>query len=87
MARLIDGKQIAATLIEKVKRSTIDLETRIGVKAGLAVVIVGDDPASHAYVGAKGRIAKECGFNSIQHTLPSETTQKGILQCGKPAGL
>src|SRR5690606_7841362 len=38
-------------------------------------VIVGDDPASHAYVASKSRMAKQCGFNSIQHSLPAETTQ------------
>jgi methylenetetrahydrofolate dehydrogenase (NADP+)/methenyltetrahydrofolate cyclohydrolase len=41
---------------------------------------VGDDPASHAYVGAKGRMAKQCGFHSVQHTLPEETTQEDLLK-------
>ncbi len=45
---------------------------------GLAVVIVGDDPASHTYIGAKGRVAKECGFQSIQHTLPEATDQETL---------
>ncbi len=47
---------------------------------GLAVVIVGDDPASHAYVGAKGRMAKQCGFHSVQHTLPAGTSEDDLLQ-------
>ncbi|MGQ3294523.1 MAG: tetrahydrofolate dehydrogenase/cyclohydrolase catalytic domain-containing protein, partial [Shinella sp.] len=74
-ATRIDGKKVAASVIEAVKAATATLEEETGVKTGLAVVIVGDDPASHAYVGAKGRMAKECGFTSTQHTLPEETTQ------------
>ena len=75
MATIIDGKKAAASVIEAVKAAAARLETEAHIKTGLAVIIVGDDPASHAYVGAKGRMAKECGFNSIQHTLPAETTQ------------
>ena len=78
MATVIDGKQVAASVIETVKSAAADLETTTGVKTGLAVVIVGDDPASHAYVGAKGRMAKECGFKSVQHTLPEDTTQEHL---------
>jgi methylenetetrahydrofolate dehydrogenase (NADP+)/methenyltetrahydrofolate cyclohydrolase len=75
MTTTIDGKKAAASVIEAVKTASARLEAETGVKTGLAVIIVGDDPASHAYVGAKGRMAKECGFNSVQHTLPAETTQ------------
>ena len=75
MASIIDGKKAAASVIEAVKAAAARLETEAHIKTGLAVIIVGDDPASHAYVGAKGRMAKECGFNSVQHTLPAETTQ------------
>ncbi|RWO44170.1 bifunctional methylenetetrahydrofolate dehydrogenase/methenyltetrahydrofolate cyclohydrolase FolD [Mesorhizobium sp.] len=75
LATVIDGKKVAAAVVNAVRASAATLERQAGVRAGFAVVIVGDDPASHAYVGAKGRMAKECGFNSIQHTLPAETTQ------------
>jgi methylenetetrahydrofolate dehydrogenase (NADP+)/methenyltetrahydrofolate cyclohydrolase len=75
VTQVIDGKQVAASVIDAVKTSAAALEKETGKKTGLAVVIVGDDPASHTYVGAKSRMAKECGFNSIQHTLPAETTQ------------
>jgi len=75
---IIDGKQVAASVIDAVKAATATLETEAGVKPGLAVVIVGDDPASHAYVSSKSRMAKECGFTSIQHTLPEETTQEDL---------
>ncbi|MBB3454652.1 methylenetetrahydrofolate dehydrogenase (NADP+)/methenyltetrahydrofolate cyclohydrolase [Rhizobium sp. BK313] len=80
MADIIDGKQVAASVIDAVKTATAALEKDTGVKTGLAVVIVGDDPASHTYVGAKGRMAKECGFTSIQHTLPAETTQDELAR-------
>jgi methylenetetrahydrofolate dehydrogenase (NADP+)/methenyltetrahydrofolate cyclohydrolase len=72
---VIDGKQVAASVIEAVKSAATVLQSEIGSKPGLAVVIVGDDPASHTYVAAKSRMAKECGFKSIQHTLSLETTQ------------
>ena len=80
MTTIIDGKQVAASVVDAVKSATAALEKDTGVKPGLAVVIVGNDPASHAYVGAKGRMAKECGFNSIQHTLPEETTQEELAR-------
>lgn len=78
MATVIDGKQVAASVIDAVKVSAAELENSTGVRAGLAVVIVGNDPASHAYVSAKSRMAKECGFASVQHTLPAETTQQQL---------
>lgn len=75
MSQIINGKQIAAEVIDQVKTATMALEKLAALTPGLAVVIVGDDPASHAYVGAKSKMAKECGFNSVQHTLAEETTQ------------
>ncbi|PZU19197.1 MAG: bifunctional methylenetetrahydrofolate dehydrogenase/methenyltetrahydrofolate cyclohydrolase FolD [Shinella sp.] len=80
MTQIINGKDVAASVIAKIKAASDTLEAKAGVKPGLAVIIVGDDPASHAYVGAKGRMAKECGFNSVQHTLPEETTQEDLLK-------
>lgn len=79
MATIIDGKTVSAKVIEKVKAGAAALERQTGKRPGLAVVIVGDDPASHTYVGAKSRMAKECGFTSVQHTLPLETTQEELL--------
>jgi methylenetetrahydrofolate dehydrogenase (NADP+)/methenyltetrahydrofolate cyclohydrolase len=75
---VIDGKQVAASVIDAVKTASQALRDETGVKTGLAVVIVGNDPASHAYVSAKSRMAKECGFTSVQHTLPEETTQEEL---------
>lgn len=75
MTTVIDGKQVAASVIDAVKTASQALTEQTGVKTGLAVVIVGNDPASHAYVSSKSKMAKECGFTSVQHTLPEETTQ------------
>jgi methylenetetrahydrofolate dehydrogenase (NADP+)/methenyltetrahydrofolate cyclohydrolase len=75
---VIDGKQVAASVIETVKMAAGSLEKQSGVKTGLAVVIVGDDPASHAYVNSKSKMAKECGFKSVQYTLPAETKQEEL---------
>ncbi len=78
-ATIIDGKTAAATVIEAVRAGAADLETRSGVKPGLAVVIVGEDPASQVYVGAKGRMAEACGFKSVKHALPAETSEADLL--------
>ncbi|HWJ89428.1 MAG TPA: bifunctional methylenetetrahydrofolate dehydrogenase/methenyltetrahydrofolate cyclohydrolase FolD [Pelagibacterium sp.] len=77
-ARIIDGKQIAQSSIAQVKASTERLVADTGIRPGLAVVLVGEDPASQVYVASKGRMAKECGFHSVQHTLPMTTTQEDL---------
>jgi methylenetetrahydrofolate dehydrogenase (NADP+) / methenyltetrahydrofolate cyclohydrolase len=76
---VIDGKAAAASVVEAVSSAAEKLEALGHRRPGLAVVIVGNDPASHAYVGAKSRMAKQCGFNSIQHTLPEETAQDDLM--------
>ncbi|WP_428427580.1 bifunctional methylenetetrahydrofolate dehydrogenase/methenyltetrahydrofolate cyclohydrolase FolD [Pararhizobium sp.] len=78
MTTVIDGKQVAASVIDAVKTASHALTEQTGVKTGLAVVIVGNDPASHAYVSSKSKMAKECGFTSVQHTLAEETTQEEL---------
>jgi len=78
VAVVIDGKEAATSVIAAVTEAAGSLERVAGVKPGLAVVIVGDDPASHAYVNSKSKMAKQCGFNSIQHSLPEETTQQEL---------
>lgn len=75
MVRRIEGKSTAAAVIDKVKAEAARLERDHGVKPGLAVVIVGEDPASQTYVASKSRTAKECGFHSVQHSLPEGTSQ------------
>lgn len=71
----IDGRSLASGVIDRVKTACAALEAQTGTVPTLAVVIVGDDPASHTYVGAKGRMAEECGFRSSQFTLPAKTPQ------------
>jgi methylenetetrahydrofolate dehydrogenase (NADP+) / methenyltetrahydrofolate cyclohydrolase len=77
-AYVLDGKAIAEGVIAKVAAETKALIAR-GVTPGLAVVLVGADPASQVYVSAKGRAAKACGFHSEQHTLPAETSEAELL--------
>ncbi len=79
MTVVIDGKAAAASVVEAVGSAAEKLKALGHRRPGLAVVIVGNDPASHAYVGAKSRMAKQCGFNSIQHTLPEDTAQDDLI--------
>jgi len=79
MAELINGKEVAESVVSQVKTATAELVNSTGVTPGLAVVIVGEDPASQVYVASKSRMAKECGFLSVQHTLPAETSQADLL--------
>ncbi|MBN8553703.1 MAG: bifunctional methylenetetrahydrofolate dehydrogenase/methenyltetrahydrofolate cyclohydrolase FolD [Caulobacterales bacterium] len=74
-ARLIDGKAFAAGVVERVGAAAARLRSATGTTPGLAVVIVGDDPASRLYVRNKGLRAQEAGFASFTHTLPAETDQ------------
>ena len=78
-AKLIDGKSIAAEVTAKVKAASAALEASTGQPPGLAVVIVGEDPASKVYVANKSRTAKDCGFKSVQLNLPADTSQAALL--------
>jgi methylenetetrahydrofolate dehydrogenase (NADP+)/methenyltetrahydrofolate cyclohydrolase len=78
-ARLIDGRAIAAEVTARVGEETTRLKGESGIVPGLAVVLVGDDPASRIYVGSKGRKAEELGFHSLQHTLSADTTEVDVL--------
>ncbi len=80
MAHRIDGKAIAEDVIEEVKVQSNRLIDEHSVTPGIAVVIVGEDPASKVYVASKGRRARECGFHSVQHTLPAETSEQDLLE-------
>ncbi len=77
-ARLIDGKAAAAALLDTIRQDVAQLEAS-GVTATLAVVLVGDDPASHVYVRNKVLRAKEVGIRSIEHRLPADTGQDTLL--------
>lgn len=82
-AQVIDGKQVAAEVVEKVKAATAVLVADKGVTPGIAVVIVGEDPASQVYVRSKGKKAHECGFHSVTHTLPEATSETELLDMVK----
>jgi methylenetetrahydrofolate dehydrogenase (NADP+)/methenyltetrahydrofolate cyclohydrolase len=74
-ATLIDGKAAAAEVTARVAQLTADMVAKTGQQPGLAVVLVGSDPASQVYVGSKSRMAETCGFRSIQRTLPADISQ------------
>lgn len=75
---LIDGKSVAARVLEEC-RADVDALVAKGHRPGLAVVLVGDDPASRAYVGSKERACKKLGMHSVKHELPVATTQDEVL--------
>ncbi|MCM8529512.1 MAG: bifunctional methylenetetrahydrofolate dehydrogenase/methenyltetrahydrofolate cyclohydrolase FolD [Lentisphaeraceae bacterium] len=78
-AQLIDGRKISAEVIEELKQQVQSLKDTHGVQPGIAVVIIGDDPASHVYVNAKEKKALELGIHSEKIVLPAETTQEEVL--------
>lgn len=80
MAEIIDGRAVGDEVVEKVKRLTAEFTTAGGAIPGLATVLVGEDPASQVYVASKSRKAKECGFHSLQHTLPVDTSEAAVLE-------
>ena len=78
-AALIDGKAHAARLRENVAAEVGRLKADHGLTPALAVVLVGEDPASQVYVGAKGRQTTEAGMDSIEHRLPASASQDELL--------
>jgi methylenetetrahydrofolate dehydrogenase (NADP+)/methenyltetrahydrofolate cyclohydrolase len=79
-AKRIDGKAKAEQLAESIAEQTASLLSEHGIKPGLAVVIIGEDPASQVYVRNKKRRAESCGFYSVQHTLAADAAQDDVLQ-------
>lgn len=78
MAQRIDGKAISAAIREEIREETAAFVAERGFAPGLAVVIVGEDPASQVYVRNKARACEEVGFYSVVHALPAETTQEEL---------
>ena len=78
-AKLIDGKAIAASVRAGVKERVAEITARTGVRPGLTVVLVGEDPASQVYVRSKGKAASEAGFLSRQIDLPAVTKESELL--------
>ncbi|WP_414464234.1 bifunctional methylenetetrahydrofolate dehydrogenase/methenyltetrahydrofolate cyclohydrolase FolD [Hyphomicrobium sp. DY-1] len=78
-AQVIDGKEIAAKVRAQVAAEVARLQKEHGLKPGLAVVLVGEDPASKVYVANKAKQTVEVGMNSWEHRLPAETSEADVL--------
>ncbi|MBR1749569.1 MAG: bifunctional methylenetetrahydrofolate dehydrogenase/methenyltetrahydrofolate cyclohydrolase FolD [Ruminococcus sp.] len=79
MGQIIDGKAVSQSVKDSIKREVSDLKAK-GIEIGLAVVIVGDDPASKVYVRNKKLACEYVGFNSYEYALPAETTEQELLE-------
>ncbi|QWC57146.1 bifunctional methylenetetrahydrofolate dehydrogenase/methenyltetrahydrofolate cyclohydrolase FolD [Erythrobacter sp. 3-20A1M] len=78
-ADIIDGKAFAAKVRERVGAVAAEFETAAGRKAGLAVVLVGEDPASQVYVRSKGKATLAANMDSFEHRLPEDTSQAALV--------
>ena len=78
-ARIIDGKAFAAGLRERVGAVAATFEEKAGRRAGLAVVLVGDDPASQVYVRSKGKATLAANMESFEHRMPESTSQELLM--------
>jgi methylenetetrahydrofolate dehydrogenase (NADP+) / methenyltetrahydrofolate cyclohydrolase len=79
MTRILDGKAVASAVLDECRAEVAALKSQ-GITPGLAVVLVGEDPASKVYVGSKARTCAELGFHSVKIELPAETTQDELIQ-------
>ena len=78
-ARIIDGKAFAAGLRARIAVETARLQLQSGLTPGLAVMLVGEDPASDIYVRSKGSDARECGFRALEFRLPHAAREAEVL--------
>ncbi len=78
-ARILDGKIIADELRAQVAAEAAKISARLGRKPGLAAVLVGEDPASQAYVTSKAKATNEAGMASFEHRLPENTSEQDLL--------
>jgi methylenetetrahydrofolate dehydrogenase (NADP+)/methenyltetrahydrofolate cyclohydrolase len=78
-ARILDGKVIADELRAKVAAEAVKISAKLGRKPGLVAVLVGEDPASQAYVKSKAKATDEAGMVSFEHRLPENTSEKDLL--------
>jgi methylenetetrahydrofolate dehydrogenase (NADP+)/methenyltetrahydrofolate cyclohydrolase len=79
MADIIDGRKIAEEIKNEVVEETRRLKQTTGITPGLAVILVGDNPASQSYVKSKGKACAEMGFHSITERLPADTPEHTLL--------
>ncbi|NNL56737.1 MAG: bifunctional methylenetetrahydrofolate dehydrogenase/methenyltetrahydrofolate cyclohydrolase, partial [Pseudomonadales bacterium] len=80
MSKIIDGKGFADKLCEKLKSEVAGLVAQHDLLPCIAVVLVGDDPASHVYVKNKVRRCEQLGIKSLEHRLPVDTSQAALLE-------
>ena len=85
-ARVIDGKAIAQTLRASIAKAVVELKSRHHFTPGLAVVLVGEDPASQVYVRNKHRQTLEAGMNSWEHRLSAMTSEDELLSLVEELG-
>jgi methylenetetrahydrofolate dehydrogenase (NADP+)/methenyltetrahydrofolate cyclohydrolase len=78
-AQIIDGKEFAANVRNQVAEHVVRLKADHGIIPGLAVVLVGEDPASQVYVHSKGKLTVEVGMNSVEHKLDVNTSETDLL--------
>ena len=78
-ATLIDGKAFAAQVRAQVAEQVVRLKADHGITPGLAVVLVGEDPASQVYVRSKGKQTVEVGMKSVEHKLAADTSEEQLL--------
>lgn len=78
-AQIIDGKTISEQVNRETASLTAALIAQCGARPGIAVIVVGDDPASHVYVSSKEKRAQELGFHSVKITMPATTSQAALL--------
>ena len=79
-AKIIDGKAFALTVRAKVAEHVARLQADHGITPGLAVVLVGEDPASEVYVRSKGKATNEAGMKSVEHRLDAGTSEADLLR-------
>lgn len=80
MSEIINGNEISQVIREEIRKQTLAFREKTGVTPGLAVVLVGADPASQIYVGRKGKACEEVGFLSREFRLPEDTEEKELLE-------
>ena len=76
--QILDGKKLSQKITQQIAKQSAQLKERYGITPGLAVILVGDDPASHTYVKMKAKACKEVGFYSIVHEMPESISQERI---------
>ncbi len=79
MAQIIDGKAISQAVKDEIKARTAELSAK-GIESCLAVILVGEDPASQVYVKNKKKACEYCGIKSLSYELPADTTEEKLLE-------